>query len=211
MSIQREYWSDFDSSLFISKLRSSGSRSGSATTDGSDEVSTRVISIDDPGFNRDIGFDRTIGNAYVLRKGGYQPVEVTVKFLMNDSTMHNYALNVVTQGAFNTARLSNSITPCKIRLQFETKDAEGSSSSKQIYKRVYYNAYPKSFSTERGDTTELIGVLTFLVSPFNEMRLSNYREAWKESTDNLANFKGLEYSNGNISNWDVQMGYSTLV
>ena len=105
MAITRDYWSDFDSSIFISQRRDISSRSGAAT-DSADEITARVLSISDPGFERDIRFDKSIANKYITRDGGYQPIEVSVRFVMNDNTLHDLALQGVTQNGFNTTRHS---------------------------------------------------------------------------------------------------------
>ena len=208
--VDREYWSDFDSRIFISALRSPGSRSGAATVSG-DELSAEIISIEENGFERDIGYDRTIGNRYIKRDGGLQPASVVIRFLINDESLVQFGRALVTQNGITTARLTNTNTPVKIKVQFETKDDGGGTSGQELYKRIYYNANITNLSYEKGENTEQIGVLEFTISPFDRNRMPNFREAWKSSGDSLSSFNNLEYSVGAITEWDVQMGYSTLV
>lgn len=209
MALTREYWAKVDGKIWLSALRTT--KTGAATDESNDLLSARIEDFQDTGFVRDVTHQRIIGGGYITNTGNYQAATINIDFVMSDLEFNTSQFQSFTQDSLSCARLTEDITPHKIRIQWQTISTDGGTGDTEAYRKVYYNCY--GVSVVVNDTTDgyVRGTLQFSVAPFNEVGLPNYREVLLESTDAFGNLGDQEYADGDIAEWDVQMGYSDLI
>lgn len=206
MAITRKFWTNLDCKIWISPLRDWTSRSGAATDEDNDEFTVQSMSVTDSGFKRDIKFRSPIGGGFIPEIGNYQPATVSIKFVASDIEFAKLEKAYTTYQSGHNVRLTDTATPCKIRLQWGTRPTDGLGTLRETFRKIYYNAYITSVFSTGGDEGLLEGSIDFVIAPFNEAGLSNYRE--RELTgDNYAHRNRAEYNDGSLNDWDVQMGY----
>lgn len=133
------------------------------------------------GFKNQFTTDRTMGT-YGISRDGITDGEVSfdVVLLGSDISEITYMVGSTNSAGYRQYILSNDDKLFKIKLEFiETPSGSVGSPIQQVdkaYKEVYYNCHNTMLNPKLIADDYLKGKLSFVLSPFNELGSSNYRE-----------------------------------